>query len=78
MATNKRPVLDLDAEAQAALDDARAMSQGPERAAARRRRAFFEKLPTHTDHLCEAGETHENLVGVVDSVRSKELDYRKL
>jgi hypothetical protein len=30
------------------------------------------------NHLCEAGETHENLVGVVDSVWSKELDYRKL
>ena len=34
MAKNKRPELDLDAEAQAALDEARAMPQGPERTAA--------------------------------------------
>jgi len=34
MTKSKRPELDLDAEAQAALDEARAMPQGPERTAA--------------------------------------------
>ena len=34
MAKNKRPELDLDAEAQAALDEAREMPQGPARTAA--------------------------------------------
>ena len=43
MATNKRPVLDLDAEAQAALDEDRAMSQGPERAAAMKKAGILRK-----------------------------------
>ena len=34
MAKNKRPELDLDAEAQVALDEVRAMPQGRERTAA--------------------------------------------
>ena len=34
MAKNKRPELDLDAEAQVALDEARVMPQGRERTAA--------------------------------------------
>jgi hypothetical protein len=43
MATHKRPVLDLDAEAQAALDEARAISQGPERAAAMKKAGILRK-----------------------------------
>jgi len=42
---NARPELDLDAEAQAALDEARAMPQGPERTAAMKKAGM---LPTHT------------------------------
>ncbi len=45
MTKSKRPELDLDAEAQAALDEARAMPQGPERTAAMKKAGM---LPTHT------------------------------
>jgi hypothetical protein len=42
-------------------------------------RAFFEMLPTQTEwFMLSGGETHENQVGVVDSVWSKEDDYRTL
>src|SRR5216684_4214871 len=47
MTKSKRPELDLDAEAQAALDEARATPRGPERTAAMKK-AFCEMLPTHT------------------------------
>ena len=43
MAKNKRPELDLDAEAQAALDEAREMSQGPERTAALKKAGILRK-----------------------------------
>jgi hypothetical protein len=43
MAKNKRPELDLDAEAQAALDEARAMPQGPERTAALKKAGVLRK-----------------------------------
>jgi len=44
MAKNKRPELDLDAEAQAApLDEARAMPQGPERTAAMKKAGILRK-----------------------------------
>jgi len=43
MTKNKRSELDLDAEAQAALDDARAMPQGPERIAAMKKAGILRK-----------------------------------
>jgi hypothetical protein len=43
MAKNKRPELDLDAKAQAALDEARAMPQGPERTAALKKAGILRK-----------------------------------
>src|SRR5712672_3134189 len=43
MAKNKRPELDLDADAQAALDEARAMPQGPERTAAMKKAGILRK-----------------------------------
>ena len=43
MTKNKRSELDLDAEAQAALDEARAMSQDPERAAAMKKAGILRK-----------------------------------
>ena len=43
MTKNKRPELDLDAEAQAALDEAREMSQGPERTAALKKAGILRK-----------------------------------
>ncbi len=43
MAKNKGPELDLDAEAQAALDEARAMPQGPERTAAMKKAGILRK-----------------------------------
>ena len=43
MAKNKRPELDLDAEAQAALDEARAMPQGRERTAAMKKAGILRK-----------------------------------
>ena len=67
MATNKRPVLDLDAEAQAALDEARAMPQGPERTAALKKAGILRKAADSHNHLCEAGETQENLGALVDN-----------
>ncbi len=63
MTKNKRPELDLDAEAQAALDEARAMPQGPERIAAMKKAGILRKA-------ADSQETHENLA-VVDSVWSK-------
>src|SRR6266699_1753857 len=43
MTKNKRPELDLDAEAQAALDEARDMPQGPERTAALKKAGILRK-----------------------------------
>ena len=43
MAKNKRPELDLDAEAQVALDEARAMPQGPGRTAAMKKAGILRK-----------------------------------
>ena len=43
MAKNKRPELDLDAEAQAALDEARATPQGAERTAAMKKAGILRK-----------------------------------
>ncbi len=76
---NKRPELDLDVEAQAALDEARAMPQGPERAAAMQKTGIMRNAAdSHGMVYAKVGETHENLVGVVDSVWSKEDDCRTL
>ena len=60
MAKNKRPEFDLDAEAQAALVEARAMPQGPGRTAAIellrcRKPVFFDMLPTHTESFMQSG-----------------------
>src|SRR6266550_4447797 len=64
MTNNKRPELDLDAEAQAALDEARDMPQGPQRTAALKKAGHSSKGCRLTrNHLCEAGETQENLGG---------------
>ena len=71
MTKNKRPELDLDADAQAALDEAR------DAAGSRANCRDEEGGPSSKgcrftrNHLCKAGETHENLVAVVDSVWSK-------
>jgi len=43
MAKNKRPELDLDAEVQAAFDEARAMPQGSERTAAMQKTGILRK-----------------------------------
>jgi len=43
MTKNKRPELDLDAEAQAALDEAREMPQGPARTAALKKAGILRK-----------------------------------
>jgi hypothetical protein len=43
MTKNKRPELNLDAEAQAALDEAREMPQGPERTAALKKTGMLRK-----------------------------------
>jgi hypothetical protein len=72
MAKNKRPELDLDAEAQAALDEARTMPQGPERTAAMKKAGILRKAADSHGIIYEKrGESHENLMGVVDSVWSK-------
>ena len=83
MAKNERPELGVVTEAQAALVKARAMPQGPGRAAAIellrcRKPALFDMLPTHTESFMQCGGIHENLVGVVDGVWSKEHDCRTL
>ena len=43
MAKEKTRALDLDAKAQAALDEARAMPQGPERTAAMKKAGILRK-----------------------------------
>jgi len=43
MTKNKRPELDLDAEAQAALDEARDMPQGSERTTALKKAGILRK-----------------------------------
>ena len=79
MAKNKRPELDLDAEAQAALDEARAMPQGPGRTAAMQKTGILRKAAdSHGIIYAKRGDIHENLMGVVDSVWSKEHDCRTL
>jgi hypothetical protein len=63
MATkNKQAELDLDAEAQAALDEARAMLQGLERTAALKKAGILRKAAdSHGINYAKRGETHENL-----------------
>src|SRR5258708_2870904 len=62
MAKNKRPEPDLITEAQAAPVEARAMPQGPGRTAAMQKSRHSSKCCRLTrNHLCEAGEIHENL-----------------
>jgi len=79
MAKNKRPELDLDAEAQAALDEARTMPQGPERTAAMKKAGILRNaVDSHGLVYAKRGETHENLVAVVDSVWSRGDDCRTL
>jgi hypothetical protein len=72
-------VLDpVDAEAQAALDEARAISQGPERAATMKKAGILRKAAdSHGTIYAKRGRPRKPS-GVVDSVWSKELAYRKL
>jgi hypothetical protein len=63
MTKSDRPELDLDAEAQAALDEARAMPQGPERIAAMKKAGIRRNAAdSHGIVYAKRGETHENLV----------------
>ena len=78
MTKNKRPELDLDAEAQAALDEARDMPQGPQRTAALKKAGILRKAAdSHGIIYAKRGDPGKPR-GLVDSVWSKELAYRKL
>jgi hypothetical protein len=84
MAENKRPELDLVTEAQAALVETRAMRQGPGRTAAiellrcKKTGILRDAADSHGIIYAKRGEIHEKLMGVVDSVWSKEHDCRTL
>jgi hypothetical protein len=59
MTKNKRPEPDLDADAQAALDEARAMPQGRERTAAMKKAGLL-RLPIHAESFMQgAGDPRE-------------------
>jgi len=84
MAKNNRPELDSVTEAQAALVEARAMPQGPDRTAAiellrcKKTGILRDAADSHGIIYAKRGEIHEKLMGVVDSVWSKEHDCRTL
>jgi hypothetical protein len=73
MAKNKRPELDLITEAQAA----RAMPPG-ELLRCKKTGILRDAADSHGIIYAKRGEIHEKLMGVVDSVWSKEHDCRTL
>jgi hypothetical protein len=77
MAKGKRPEPDLITEAQAARVEARAIPQGS-RTAAMRKTGIRDAADSHGIIYAKRGDIHENLMGVVDSVWSKQHDCRTL
>jgi hypothetical protein len=78
LAKNKRPEPDLITEAQAARVEARAMPQGSELLRCKKPGLLRDAADSHGIIYAKRGEIHENLMGVVDSVWSKQHDCRTL
>ena len=72
-----RPELDLDTEAPAALDEARALPHGPERTEAMKKQACFEMLPTCREYYLRNGGDPRKTRDFATTLNNELVDERR-